>query len=81
MRRSLQDSAKLQKESAAQRGQSMSMLHGHVFRRPKTADVTVCPPYRTNAVPATKGHTRTNLTFLTGANKQAPEPNICALFS
>jgi hypothetical protein len=31
MRRSLQDSAKLQKESAAQRGQSMSMLHGHVF--------------------------------------------------
>ena len=79
MRRSLQDSAKLQKESAAQRGQSMSMLHGRW--RPKTADVTVCPPYRTNAVPATKGHTRTNLTFLTGANKQAPEPNICALFS
>ena len=31
MRRSLQDSARLQKESAAQRGQSMSMLHGHVF--------------------------------------------------
>jgi hypothetical protein len=40
------------------------------------ADVTVCPPHQMNAAPAAKGHTTTNLTFLTGATDRLPSPII-----
>jgi hypothetical protein len=74
MPRSLQDLPRLQKESAVKREWSMSTLHEHgVFMATRDGRRPGLSALRTQ--PGRKSHTRTNLSFLTGATNRLPSPN------